>query len=95
MRVGDLIGVREGGCANGFVGMGGRRVLQLFFFLDPWFFDHTKLGRCVRTGNTFTAVRHCCTAVAHGGRVDRLADVFMGSWVRGCVGWYVVDGVPS
>ena len=65
------------------------------FFLDPWCFDHTKLGRGVRTGNAFSAVRHWCTAVAHGGGVDRLVDVFMGSWVRGYVGWYVLDGVLS
>ena len=48
-----------------------------FFFGGPVVLGQTKLGRCVRTGNTFPAVRHWCTAVAHGGRVDRFVDVFM------------------
>ena len=76
-------------------GYGWLTCFAVFFFLDPWCLDHTKLGRCVRTRNTFPALRHWCTAVAHGGRVDRFADVFMGSWVRGCVSWYVLDGVLS
>ena len=44
---------------------------------------------------TSTALRYCCTAVAHGGWVDRLVDVSMGSSVGECVGWYVLDCVLS
>ena len=59
----------------------------------PWCFHLSTMERCVRTGQTSTAVRHCCSAVGHGGWVYRFVGVSMGSWVAECASvgtWLIV-----